>query len=199
MTDSEDPGTAAVISLAPCHSGSADLFRWVNAVTSGMASGDLGELRMNPTQTLHAVDNLAMSSFAINYGNRADCLGLGGAPGQAWCGLEAVLERFEIGLTDEVLLMAGDQDSGTSDTGLGIAFLFSSRPKPYASLNQVVRLVRIERQVRTAPADIQPHAAKGLSQLVSAINQQKQGLLSYDVPRDQTDGLSSITVVAEIS
>ena len=83
MRFSEDPSTAAVISLAPCQPGSADLYSWGHVVTSGMASGTLGNLRMNPTQTLHAVDNLAMSAFAIAHRNRAYCLGLGGAAGPA--------------------------------------------------------------------------------------------------------------------
>ncbi|HYK20845.1 MAG TPA: hypothetical protein VEV42_08930, partial [Pyrinomonadaceae bacterium] len=87
MRFSEDPSTAAVISLAPCQPGSADLYRWGSVVTAGMASGSLGNLRMNPTQTLHAVDNLALSAFAIAHRNRSYCLGLGGAAGQAWCGL----------------------------------------------------------------------------------------------------------------
>src|ERR1044071_1319576 len=69
MKRSHDPATAAVISLAPCQPGSADLYRWGHIVTSGMAKGTLGNLRMNPTQTLHAVDNLAMSAFAIAHGN----------------------------------------------------------------------------------------------------------------------------------
>ena len=90
MRFSQDSSTAAIISLAPCQPGSADLYRWGHVVTSGMASGSLGNMRMNPTQTLHAVDNLAMSAFAIAHGNHAYCLGLGGAAGQAWCGLEAV-------------------------------------------------------------------------------------------------------------
>src|SRR5205085_12184916 len=50
MRFANDPSTAAVISLAPCQPGSADLYRWGNVVTSGMASGTLGNLRMNPTQ-----------------------------------------------------------------------------------------------------------------------------------------------------
>src|SRR3954469_26050514 len=67
---SADPSTAAGISLAPCQPGSADLYRWGHVVTTGMANGTLGNLRMNPTQTLHAVDNLALSAFAIMHGNR---------------------------------------------------------------------------------------------------------------------------------
>jgi hypothetical protein len=128
MRSSVDPSTVAVISLAPCQPGSADLYRWGNVVTSGMANGTLGNLRMNPTQTLHAVDNLAMSAFAIAHRNHAYCLGLGGAAGQAWCGLEAVHERLNAGFEEEALLMAGDQDAAEDTSpGLGVALLFSMK------------------------------------------------------------------------
>jgi hypothetical protein len=206
MDSSPDPAVAAVISLAPCRPGSADLYRWGHVVTAGMENGSLGDLRMNPTQTLHAVDNLAMSAFAITYGNHADCLGLGGAAGQAWCGLEAVLERIDesrddsAAVIDEVLLMAGDQDT-TEETanGLGIALLFAGPARPYAPLGSFVRLVRIERQELTRGTSVQPHAAAGLSDFVRAIRQQRQGLLSYDVPSEHTDGASAVNIVVEIS
>jgi len=188
MRFSEDPSTAAVISLAPCQPGSADLYRWGNVVTSGMASGTLGNLRMNPTQTLHAVDNLAMSAFAIMHGNHAYCLGLGGAAGQAWCGLEAVFERLNAGLEEEALLMAGDQDAAEDDApALGVALLFSTRAAP-------VRLVSISRSA--AIVDVVPHAANGLAAFLSSID---QGLMSYVVPPQHTDGFSSVTVTLEIS
>lgn len=196
---SRDPTSAVIISLAPCQPGSADLYRWGDVVTSGMTHGSLGDMRMNPTQTLHAVDNLAMSAFAITYGNRADCLGLGGAAGQAWCGLEAVLERIDAG-AEEVLLMAGDQDTtNESARGLGLALLFSSRARPFALLNRSVRLIRIDRRIENCSSDVVPHAAGGLSALVSAVKKQKQGLLVYDVPVENTDGVSAVTVVLEIS
>ena len=203
---SRDPSTAAVISLAPCQPGSADLYRWGHVVTSGMASGNLGDLRMNPTQTLHAVDNLAMSAFAIAYGNQADCLGLGGAAGQAWCGLEAVLERLDandiddtVG-ADEALLMAGDQDTtDESAAGIGVALLFSKHAQSYAPLGRVVRLIRIERRDQTFTSNIRPHAAVGLCEFIEAIKKQKQGSLSYDVPVEQTDGSSAVNVLVEIS
>jgi hypothetical protein len=206
MTSCSDPATAAVISLAPCQPGSADLYRWGDVVTSGMASGSLGDLRMNPTQTLHAVDNLAMSALAITYRNHADCLGLGGAAGQAWSGLEAVLERLEaprerqVATTEEALLMAGDQDTtDDSASGIGIALLFSRQARPYVPLGSFVRLVRIERLALASSAKAQPHAAAGLSELIAAIQKQKQGLLSYDVPIEQTDGVSAVSIVLEIS
>src|SRR6266850_1016298 len=192
-----DPRSAIVISLAPCQPGSADLYRWGDFVTSGMASGTLGDLRMNPTQTLHAVDNLAMSAFAITYANQAECLGLGGAAGQAWCGLEAVLEKLDAPKTsetitqaeesaEEVLLMAGDQDAtDESATGIGVALLFSKEAQCYAPLGCTVRLIRIERRVQPCLSNIRPHAAAGLCEFIDAIKAQKQGLLSYDVPLEQ--------------
>ncbi len=202
---SHDPKLAAVISLAPCHPGSADLYRWGDVVIAGMARGDLGDLRMNPTQTLHAVDNLAMSAFAIAHGNRADCLGLGGAAGQAWCGLEAVLERLdtnsgEAASPEEALLMGGDQDSTDEPaSGLGVALLFSKHARRYTALERFVRVVRIERRPLPGNAKVQPHAAAGLAKFISAIEKQNNGLLSYDVPPGQTDGDSSVNVIVEIS
>jgi hypothetical protein len=196
MRFSEDPSTAAVISLAPCQPGSADLYSWGHVVTSGMASGTLGNLRMNPTQTLHAVDNLAMSAFAIAHRNHAYCLGLGGAAGQAWCGLEAVHERLDVGLEEEALLMAGDQDAAEDGAaGLGVALLFSTRAKPFQ--NQIVRLVSVSRS--PAIIDVVPHAANGLAALLSSIAEHRNGVMSYVVPPAQTDGFSNITVTLEIS
>jgi hypothetical protein len=190
MQFSRDASSAAVISLAPCQPGSADLYRWGQVVVDGMAAGTLGNMRMNPTQTLHAVDNLALSAFAIAHGNRSYCLGLGGAAGQAWCGLEAVLERPE----EEVLLMAGDQDAAEDGApGLGVALLFSNHP-----LGRVVRLLSITRTTNKI-FDIQPHAANGLAAFLSAINEHRSGQMSYVVPPEHTDGFSGVTVTLEIS
>ncbi len=194
----DDPSTAAVISLAPCQPGSADLYSWGNVVTSGMASGTLGNLRMNPTQTLHAVDNLAMSAFAIAHGNHAYCLGLGGAAGQAWCGIEAVHERLNAGLEEEALLMAGDQDAAEDGSpGLGVALLFSTRAKPFQSLDKIIRLVSVSRS--PAIVDVVPHAANGLAALSSSIAEHRNGVMTYAVPPAHTDGFSTITVTLEIS
>ena len=198
MRFANDPSTAAVISLAPCQPGSADLYSWGHVVTSGMASGTLGNLRMNPTQTLHAVDNLAMSAFAIAYRNHAYCLGLGGAGGQAWCGLEAVYERLSAGLEEEALLMAGDQDAADAEApGLGVAMLFSTRAQPLPPLGRVVRLVSISRS--PAIVDAVPHAANGLAALLSSIAQHRSGPLSYVVPPAHTDSFSTVIVSLEIS
>jgi hypothetical protein len=198
MRFANDPSTAAVISLAPCQPGSADLYRWGHVVTSGMASGTLGNLRMNPTQTLHAVDNLAMSAFAIAHRNHAYCLGLGGAAGQAWCGIEAVQERLDAGPEEEVLLMSGDQEAAEDDApGLGVALLFSTRARPLQPSGRIVRLVSISRS--PAIVDAVPHAANGLAALLSSIAQHGSGLMSYVVPAAHSDGFSNITVSLEIS
>jgi len=203
MRSSKDPAGVAVISLAPCQPGSADLYRWGEVVTAGMASGNLGDLRMNPTQTLHAVDNLAMSAFAITFGNHADCLGLGGAAGQAWAGLEAALERLnaiDAGDEMEALVMAGDQDThDESGNGLGVALLFSTQARRYEATGHFVRLARIERPSGTSVVTPQPHAAAGLSTFIRFIKQQRPGLVSYDVPGEHTDGVSAVKVVVETS
>ncbi|HSE16252.1 MAG TPA: hypothetical protein VLB46_04320 [Pyrinomonadaceae bacterium] len=196
MKFSQDASTAAVISLAPCQPGSADLYSWGHVVTSGMSSGTLGNLRMNPTQTLHAVDNLAMSAFAIAHGNHAYCLGLGGAAGQAWCGLEAVHERLNSGLEQEALVMAGDQDAAEDGSpGLGVALLFSTRPGLFQ--DRMVRLVSISRS--PAIVDVVPHAANGLAAMLSSIADHRSGLMSYVVPPQHTDGFSTVTLSLEIS
>ncbi|HEU5133418.1 MAG TPA: hypothetical protein VFT26_14985, partial [Pyrinomonadaceae bacterium] len=145
-----------------------------------------------------AVDNLAMSAFAIAHRNHAYCLGLGGAAGQAWCGLEAVYERLNAGMEEEVLLMAGDQDAAEDGSpGLGVALLFSSRAKPFQPSDRIVCLVSISRSPTIT--DVVPHAANGLAALLSSITQHRDGPMSYAVPPAHTDGFSNVTVSLEIS
>ena len=62
-----------------------------------------------------------------------------------------------------------------------------------------MRLTGIERRALASVAKVQPHAAAGLSQFVTAIRKQAQGLLSYDVSDEQTDGVSAVRIVVEIS
>lgn len=197
MKFSQDSSMAAVISLAPCQPGSADLYGWGDVVTSGMANGTLGNMRMNPTQTLHAVDNLAMSAFAIAHRNHAYCLGLGGAAGQAWCGLETVVEHLSTGGEQEALLMAGDQDAAEDGAaGLGVALLFSIHARPYSTLQRFVRLLSITRHRQLS--DVKPHATYGLSTWLSALKR-VEGSVSYVVPAEHTDGFSSVTLNLEVS
>jgi hypothetical protein len=199
INSSFDPSALAVVSLAPCQPGSADLYRWGQVVISGMAHGDLGDTRMNPTQTLHAVDNLAMSAFAISQGNHAYCLGLGGAAGQAWAGLEAVQERLAASQETEALLMAGDQDCAEDRAaGSGVALLFSAYPRPYSLRGQLVRLVAIEREQSPHTDACVPHASAGLCSLLSAIIEHAGGLLSYQVPLEHSDGVDAMRVLMEV-
>ena len=193
------PSTLAVVSLAPCRSGSADLHRWVRLVIQGLAQGNLGDTRMNPTDTLHAVDNLAMSAFAISRSNHAWCLGLGGAAGQAWSGLEAVQERLAAGHEMEALLMAGDQECvDGSETGLGVALLFSACPKPYVFSGRRVRLVAVKRERSPHAKTCVPHAAAGLCRLLSSVKEHPGGPLSYEVPFEDSDGVDAIRVSLEV-
>jgi hypothetical protein len=194
-----EPSALAVISLAPCQPGSADLYRWGQVVIEGMARGNLGDLRMNPTQTLHAVDNLAMSAFAISQSNHAYCLGLGGAAGQAWVGIEAIQERLSSGQETEALLMAGDQDCAEDGaTGIGVALLFSASPRPYPLRGQLVRLVAVERERRPHTDACVPHASAGLYSLLSAIVTHTGGLLSYQVPVEHSDGVDAVRLLIEV-
>ena len=196
---SSDPSTLAVVSLAPCRSGSADVHRWVRLVIQGLAQANLGDTRMNPTDTLHAVDNLAMSTFAISQSNHAWCLGLGGAAGQAWSGLEAIQERLAAGHETEALLMAGDQECvDGSETGLGVALLFSACPKPYAVSGRRVTLLAIKRERKPHAKLCVPHAAAGLSRLLSRIKGHPGGPLSYEVPFEDSDGVDAVSVSLEV-
>lgn len=194
-----DSSALAVISLAPCQPGSAELYRWGQVVISGMGQGNLGDTRMNPTQTLHAVDNLAMSAFAISQGNHAYCLGLGGAAGQAWAGMEAVQERLAAGQETEALLMAGDQDCAEDwAAGIGVALLFSASPRPFALRGHPVRLLAVERERRPHADLCVPHAATGLRGLLSAIAGHAGGRLSYEVPLEDSDGVDAVRVSMEV-
>lgn len=199
VDSSSDPSALAVVSLAPCRPGSADLYRWGQVVTEGMGHGALGGTRMNPTQTLHAVDNLAMSAFAISRGNHAYCLGLGGAAGQAWAGLEAVQERLAAGQEAEALLMAGDQEAAEDGAaGAGVALLFSASPRPHSASGRAVRLVSVERERGPHAAACVPHAAAGLRGLLSAIAEHTGGPLSYRVPPEHSDGVDAVRVLMEV-
>jgi hypothetical protein len=199
VNSSADPSALAVVSLAPCQPGSAELYRWGQVVTSGMAQGDLGDTRMNPTQTLHAVDNLAMSAFAISQRNHAYCLGLGGAAGQAWAGLEVVQEQLATGQETEALLMGGDQDSTEEGAaGMGVALLFSASRRPYSPRGRTVRLLEVVRERRPHAAVCVPHAAAGLCGLLAAIEAHAGGMLSYQVPLEHSDGVDAVKVLLEV-
>lgn len=196
-----DITTAALVSLAPCRPGSADLYRWGPVAAAGIVRGKLGEVRLNPTLTLHAVDNLALSAFAIAHGNRAYCLGLGGAAGQAWCAIEAVLERLDEGIEAEALLMAGDQNVVEAEPphGSGVALLFSRVRRPYSRLARPVRIVAVERRAGPAPQRVIPDAVAGLSGLLRHLTPPMSAAMTeYHVPREHCDGIDSIRIVIDV-
>jgi hypothetical protein len=177
-----DPAAAALLSLAPCHSGSPDLFAGVLALAVA-ERGQAGTLRVNPVVTLHAVDNLALSALAISLGNHAYGLGLGGGPGQAWVALEVAGERLADGRESEVLIVAGDQDVAAGDTGEAVALLFADRP---VLGEKSWRLKEVRRTPDEADG-VEPHAAAGLSALLAALAAAKDRL-DYRVPAAHADG-----------
>ncbi|MDB6017512.1 MAG: hypothetical protein JWR19_2001 [Pedosphaera sp.] len=195
----EDPAKAALFSLAPCQSGSPELHQWTQAAAASGPNGHIGNLRVNPTHTLHAVDNLGLSAFAIMQGNHEYCLGLGGAAGQAWCGLEAVGERLLAGCETEALLMAGDQEGEAGRNGLGIALLFSREPKPYGRTGRFVKVESVERIRLGEMISVQPHAAAGLQAFVAGIHHGGSGRVAYEVAAELGNGMDKITIILEIT
>ena len=192
-----DAAKARLVSLAPCHAGSPELWRATHAFETNLAhTGKAARVRVNPTYTLHAIDNLALSALAIDLHNHAPCLGLGGAAGQAWCALEWILEHAADG---ETLLFAGDQ-SPTGTSALGVAALFRMSPDD----GTAVRLVAVERAplgrdgAATPPL---PDGAAGLRRWLDALwsfAARARGPFAYTVPPADSDGRDRITVVAEV-
>ena len=180
---------AALVSLAPCQAGSPDLHRWVRAAEDGSAQ------RMNPTHTLHSVDNLGLSVLSIGLDNHAWGLGLGGAPGMFWVALELTCERSE----PEVILFGGDQRSGYDGSGPeGVALLFSREPAPYAPLGHAVRLVGVERERSTSAVPGVPHAVAGARAMLAILRARPAGTFVYLVPAADGDGVDDIRITWEV-
>jgi hypothetical protein len=181
-----DATTAALISLAPCRQGSPELDRWIELFATGVS------LKVNPTHTLHAVDNLALSVLAIALANHAWALSLGGAAGMMWSALELVGERDE----HEVLVVAGDQEgSAAPASAFGVALLFDREPREG---ERPMQLVAVERRAAARPAVAVPHAAAGACALLAALRDAPAGRFVYDVPAAHGDGLDDIAVVWEL-
>ncbi|MEJ7599634.1 MAG: hypothetical protein WKG01_17135 [Kofleriaceae bacterium] len=180
----------ALISLAPCQTGSPALHRWVHDIASG-APG----VRMNPTHTLHAVDNLALSVLSIRLEARGYGMGLGGAPGMLWSALELVLERGD----PEVIVVAGDQQTGHEDSAASaIALRFAREAAPPQPLGRTVRLVAVER-TRAPSERITPHAAAGGCAWLAAVAGYGPGHARYRVPAQDGDGLDAIELLVEVA
>jgi hypothetical protein len=183
-----DVTRTALFSVAPFRSGSAELWSWVRDQST---LDDLSRARLNPTHTLHVVDNLALSAFALAHGNHGYCLGLGGAPGQAWCGLEAAVARLSAGHEEEALLFTGDHDDGANSAARGVALLLGVRECVYAPLGRSVRVVALRRQP-AGEAVVEPHSAAGLLALVEAIATAPAGPLRWMVPPRHGDGIEQL-------
>ncbi|MEZ6186058.1 MAG: hypothetical protein R3F62_13735 [Planctomycetota bacterium] len=205
-----EPAAAALISLAPCVGGSAELQAWVEQIGAKAQTGTLAELRVNPTHTLHAVDNLALSDLALALGNHGYGLGLGGAPGQAWAALELVLERRD----PEALVLAGDHGDNAPyvlDTAQGVAWALAREPRAFSwdclrggapaqgepDAERQFELVAVERE--DAPGTPHPSASWGLGLALSALLEAPPGPFSYRVPASDADGLDAITLRWEVA
>jgi hypothetical protein len=180
------PAELALVSLAPCHQGSPELDRWIELFATGASC------RVNPTHTLHAVDNLALSVISIALGARGWAMSLGGAPGMLWTALELVGERDE----PEVLVLAGDQDAPDKPaSAIGVALLFA-RERPASG--PAIRLISVERRRAETPAAHTPHAAAGARALLAALGAQPAGRFSYVVPAAHGDGVDDIALAWEL-
>jgi hypothetical protein len=196
-----DKTQVELVSLSPCRPGSPELWRATGQFERSLhETGRASAVRVNPTYTLHAIDNLALSSLAIALGNRAPFLGLGGAPGQGWCALEFVLEQRDDRTAAETLILAGDQDEA-GQTGSGVALLCSSEQRPLGTTGRTVRLVAVERGRLTDERPPVPHlhAAQGLLRWLASLSAFPRGRHVYDVPGDDGDGLDRVSVISEVA
>jgi hypothetical protein len=193
------PAEATLVALAPCRPGSPELRKISRELDAAFANPErAGPLRVNPIYTLHAIDNLGLSAFAIGLGNRAPAVCLGGAAGQAWSALEHARDALADGAT-EVVVFGGDQGDASwrgeaPALELGVALVLSSSPAGTSR----VRLLAIERE-REPEAAAVAHAASGLARWIDALAAASPGRFCYAVPAVDGDGVDRITVVTEMA
>lgn len=181
------PSEAALISLAPCQSGSPELHDWIRKCASGTAP------KVNPTWTLHAVDNLALSVLAIAIANHAWGRSLGGAAGMVWTALEMCGERGE----QEVVVLGGDQQTALQPSpGTAFAMLFAREKTPFVHSGRPARLLGVERTARRAEPS--PHAAAPALAMLAALRDAPVGRFTYAVPPADGDGHDAIAVHWEV-
>ena len=203
-SQARDPAAAQLISMAPCQTGSAELYRWVEELM--LEPGDQpGPLRVNPTHTLHAVDNLALSAVAIELGNHGAGVGLGGSAGQLWEGLDMALAAMApAGDSDEVLLFAGDQASPRGGPAVGVAALLSRHGAGGIVLEEVVFRRAATAGARGLEAGAEaspeptPHSALGLVAMLEVLGAAPPGPFVYEVPAAHRDGLDLVEVRGDI-
>lgn len=185
----ESAKTARLIGLAPCRPGSPELRTISRDLDAGFARGSTKDLRVNPIYTLHAIDNLGLSSLSIRLENRERVSCLGGAAGQAWEALDEAMQVLASGEAQEVLIFGGDQSDASwrgepaDAEACGAALVLSAKP-------QRMKLVGIER----SPAEgavAKPHAARGLAAWLGASQPR------YVVPDEDGDGIDRITLITE--
>jgi hypothetical protein len=184
--------SAGLIALAPCQSGSPELHHWVRIFAAG------GSIRINPTHTMHAVDNLALSAVSIALRNRAWGMSLGGAPGMFWVGLELAAERLEE--QAEVVVFGGDQEiSDRVSPAAGVALLFSREPAADAGSGRSIRLVSVERRRASVVSRPRGHATAGACEMLAQVKAQPPGRYIYEVPAVHGDGIDEISIHWELA
>lgn len=202
MAYATDPSQVALISIAPCQNGSPAIFRLGHAFIDRLENNINDEFRINPTYSLHVIDNLALSSLSIAFKNHAYCLGLGGAPGQVWAGLEVVQDVLASGRATEALLMAGDQESSENltESGTGVAALFTKHKTPYEHNGKYIQIKNLDSSETDECFSVKPHSADGLAAFIEEIvNRTQNGRFLYSVPHQETDGHNNISIEMEIT
>jgi len=202
MAYATDPSQVALISIAPCQNGSPAIFRLAHAFIDRLENNRNDEFRINPTYSLHVIDNLALSSLSIAFKNHAYCLGLGGAQGQAWAGLEVVQDVLASGRATEALLMAGDQESSENLTerGTGVAALFTKHKTRYENSDKSIQIKNIDSSETDECFSVKPHSADGLAAFIDRIvNRTQKGCFLYNVPHQDTEGYEKRSIEMEIT
>ncbi len=185
---------ALLVSLAPCRPGSRELWRAARAFETALSqTGRASEAGSIP-RTRCTRSTTSPSPRWPSRSGTAPCLGLGGAAGQAWCALEAILERLEAGEAREALVLAGDQD-GEGARAAGVSVLFSAEPRPFRGNGRTLRMLEIVRE----PGPERPHAdaAGGLVRWLAALEECGPGRFTYQVPARDSDGIDWVSVVVE--
>jgi len=188
LRDAADPSSVNLYSIAPCQTGSPEVYAWAQKV--GARTPNTRPIRANPTHSLHAVDNLALSAVAILVGSKARGVDIGGPPIKKKKKKEVAIEGG-----DDALVFAGDQASSSAGGAeLGVALLLSNTAKPNA-----VRLTSIERVDAATPVSPTAHSALGLRGLIESLREATSSgrAIRYAVPAVDSDGLDEITIVGE--
>lgn len=192
---------ARLVGLAPCRPGSPELRALSRELDAGFAQGSCDRLRVNPIYTLHALDNLALSALAIRIENRAPCVCLGGAAGQAFAALEDAIDEFAVGpggaAPDDMLIFGGDQSDAAwqgvpGEQACGVAVAVTARPGR-------IRLVAVERTTEPDGDAPEPHAVAGLARWLDALAAAPSGVHRYAVPGRDGDGGDRIVIAAEVA